>query len=225
MIIIDTLFLTVVNRGKADAVLRKAKECGATSGTIFLGEGTVQSRFLELIGLTEIHKEVLMISATNKLSDKLHETIGETFQFHKRNKGIAFSVPFKRWQLKEEDNEEEAYLSHVTTAYCCIITIVDKGRGKDCIIAARAAGARGGTLIHGHGAGVPTDFYFPLLIEPQKDTVMIVAAIDKAPSIRERIFHDLDLDKPGHGIVFTLPVTKTSGLFENRSEERKGVTA
>ena len=225
MIIIDTLFFTVINRGKADSVLRKAKECGATSGTIFLGEGTVQSRFLELIGLTEIHKEILMISATNELSDKLHETIGEAFQFHKKNKGIAFSVPFMQWELHDDSDEEEANLSDVTTPYCCIITIVDKGRSKDCIASARAAGARGGTLIHGHGAGVPTDYYFPLVIEPQKDTVMIVTTTDKAPSIRERIFHDLELDKPGNGIVFTLPVTKTSGLYENRTEERKGVTA
>jgi len=225
VIIIDTLFFIIVNRGKADAALRKAKECGATSGTIFLGKGTVQSRFLEIIGLTEIHKEVLMISASNELGDKLHETIGEVFQFHKRNKGIAFSVPFKRWELQDEGKEPEPYLSDVTTPYCCIFTIVDKGRGKDCISSARAAGARGGTLIHGHGAGVPTDFYFPLFIEPQKDTVMVVTATDKAPSIRERIFHDLELDKPGNGIVFTLPVTKTSGLFENRSDERKGVTA
>lgn len=225
MIIIDTLFFTIINRGKAEDVLRKAKECGATSGTIFLGKGTIQSRLLEIIGLTEIHKEVLMISATNELNDKLHETISENFQFHKRNKGIAFSIPFKRWTLDNVIEDEEAYLSDVTTPYCCIFTIVDKGRSKDCITAARAAGARGGTIIHGHGAGVPTDFYFPLVIEPQKDTVMIVAATDKAPSIRERIFHDLELDKTGNGIIFTLPVTKTSGLFENRTEERKGVTA
>ena len=227
MIIIDTLFFTIVNRGKANAVLRKAKECGASNGTIFLGEGTAQSKFLEIIGLTEIHKEILMIPASNELNDRLHETLSEHFQFHKRSKGIAFSVPFKRWELQdsEEDQKEDTYMDGVTTPYCCIFTIVDKGRSNDCITSARAAGARGGTVIHGHGAGVPTDFYFPLVIEPRKDTIMIVSTIDKAPSIREKIFNDLELDKPGNGIVFTLPVTKTSGLIENRSEERKGVTA
>ncbi len=101
---------------------------------------------------------------------------------------------------------------------------MDKGRGKDCIKAARAAGARGGTIVRGHGAGVPADSYYPLAIEPQKDTVIVVTRKNKAASIRERIFSDLELDKPGNGIIFTLPVSNTSGLYEKRAEEREGGT-
>ena len=87
--------------------------------------------------------------------------------------------------------------------------------------AARAAGARGGTLIHGRGAGVPTDFYYPLLIEPQKETVLIISPKDQAPSIREKIYSDLELNKPGQGIIFTLPVGRTVASLK-RSEEHKG---
>jgi len=101
---------------------------------------------------------------------------------------------------------------------------MDKGRSKECIKSARAAGAKGGTLIHGRGAGIPTDFYFPLVIEPQKDIVMIITTKDKLSTIRERIFSDLELGKAGHGIIFTLPISRTSGLIENRSEEIKGGT-
>ena len=94
MIAIHTLFFTIVNRGKANAILRKAKECGAKGGTILLGEGTVTSKLLDAVGVTETHKEILMISASDELDAKLHETISETFNFSKRNRGIAFSVPF-----------------------------------------------------------------------------------------------------------------------------------
>lgn len=222
---IETLFFTIVNRGKANAVLRKAKECGATGGTILLGEGTVQSRFLEIIGITETRKEILMIPASGELDFKLHETLSQTFEFSKRNKGIAFSVPFKRWTLDCSEQEHNISIDDDRFTYCCIFTIVDKGRSKDCIRVAQAAGARGGTLAHGHGAGVPTDFYYPLVIEPQKDTVMLITQKDKAASIRERIFSDLKLGKPGNGIIFTLPVSRASGLFEHRSEEGKGGTS
>lgn len=215
------MFFTIVNRGKANAVLRKAKECGATGGTILLGEGAISSKLLDMIGVTEIHKEVLMISASDELDAKLHETINDTFNFSKRNKGIAFSVTFKNWTLEDPD-ENHISLDDDNFSYCCIFTIVDKGRSQDCMAAARAAGARGGTLIHGRGAGVPTDYYYPLLIEPQKETVIIISPKDKAPSIREKIYSDLELNKPGNGIIFTLPVGRTSGLFENRSEELKG---
>ena len=222
---IETLFFTIVNRGKANAVLRKAKECGARSGTILLGEGTVQSKLLELIGMNEIRKEILMIPASGELDATLHEILSDSFNFSKRNKGIAFSIPFKRWTLASSDQEHNISIDDDRFPNCCIFTIVDKGRSKDCITAARAAGARGGTVIRGHGAGVPADSYYPLAIEPQKDTVLIITGKEKAASIRERIFSDLELDKPGNGIIFTLPVSNTSGLIENRTEERKGGTS
>jgi nitrogen regulatory protein PII len=225
VIIIDTIFFTIVNRGKANAVLRKAKECGATGGTILLGEGTIQSKLLDFLGLTEIRKEILMIPASGELDANLHEQLSETFKFSKRNKGIAFSVPFKRWTLEASEQEHNISIDDDRFTHCCIFTIVDKGRGKDCITAARAAGARGGTLIHGHGAGIPVDSYYPLAIEPQKDTILVITKKEKAASIRKRIFSDLELDKPGNGIIFTLPVSNTSGLFENKVEERKGGTS
>lgn len=214
-----------MNRGKANAVLRRAKECGATTGTILLGQGTVQSKLLDFLGLNETHKEILMIPASGGLDTRLHDILSDTFKLSKRNKGIAFSVPFKRWTADTCEQEHNISLEDERFTHYCLITIVEKGRSRDCILAARAAGARGGTVIRGHGAGVPADSYFPLAIEPQKDTVLIVAKKDKTAAIREKIFIDLELDKPGNGIIFTLPVSNTSGLYENRSEERKGGTS
>ena len=225
VLIIDTLFFTIVSRGKANGVLHKAKDHGATGGTIFLGEGTVQSKLLEKVGLTEIHKEILMISTTDALSDTLHNAISEAFALSKLNHGIAFSIPFKRHLLHTTSQEPSGESEGSDYPYFCIMTIIDKGRSRECVKAARAAGARGGTLIHGHGAGIPTDFYFPLVIEPQKDIVLHITPKDKADAVRERIITDLDLQKAGKGILFTLPVTRASGLFENRSDERKGVTS
>ncbi len=225
MINIETLFFTIVNRGKANAVLRKAKECGATGGTILLGEGTVQSKLLDIMGMTETRKEILMIPASGELDANLHEILSDSFNLSKRNKGIAFSIPFKRWTAENSDQEHNISIDDDRFPNCCIFTIVDKGRSKDCIKAARAAGAHGGTVIRGHGAGVPADSYYPLAIEPQKDTVIVITRKNKARSIRERIFSDLELDKPGNGIIFTLPISNTSGLYENRTEERKGGTS
>jgi len=222
VIAIDTLFFVIVSRGKANAVLRKAKDCGATGGTIFLGEGTIQNKLPNKLGLVEMHKEILIIYSTNELCDKLHEELNEEFMFCKRNKGIAFSIPFKRWPL-QPGKEKENPPDDMDAPFYCIITIVDKGRSNDCIKASRAAGARGGTLIHGRGAGIPADFYFPLVIEPQKDIILIVTPKDKAAAIKERIFFDLELGKPGNGIIFTLPVSRATGLYENRSEECREV--
>ncbi len=216
MAVLGVLFFVVVNRGKANAVLHKAQECGASGGTIFLGEGTVQSRLFEKLGLAKTQKEILVMSCSGQQCETLHNVISDTFVFSKKNKGIAFSIPFKPRRPQAEDSEYQHPAMGSFDEYC-IMTIVDKGRSKECIKAARTAGARGATLFHGRGAGVPTDFYFPLVIEPQKDIVMIVTTKDKVNPIRERIFGELNLEQAGNGIIFVLPVIKTSGIHHDVS--------
>ena len=207
----------MVNRGKANEVLSKAQECGAAGGTIFLGEGTVQSnKLLDILGLNEVQKEIIMIETTEEICSDLQDKLSEHFMFYKKNKGIVFSVPFVRWELKTNDEEKREIHRDFNSTHFCIMTIVDKGRNKDCIKAAKAAGAKGGTIMHGHGAGVPTDYYFPLIIEPQKDVVMILTAKDNAAAIKDRIIAELELYKKGNGIIFMLPVIKMSGLIENK---------
>lgn len=210
---IDIMFFAIVGRGKANAVLKRAQEVGAAGGTIFLGEGTAQSKLLDTIGINEVQKEILMISSSKELDDELHRLVLEEFSFSKKNKGIAFSIPFRRCQLNKDGDVQNNSEDKFETSQLCIFTIIDKGKSKACLDAARASGARGGTIVHGRGAGIPTDFYFPIVIEPQKEIMMIITAKDKADQIRKGIFTALELDKPGHGIIFTLPVTRATGLF------------
>lgn len=205
-----------MNRGKANEVLNKAKECGATGGTIFSGEGSVKSnKLLEILGLNETQKEILMIATTEEICNDLQEKLSEAFMFSKKNKGITFSIPFMRWKLKSNEEERKIHRNFNASHYC-VMTIVDKGKSKECIKAAKAAGARGGTIMHGHGAGVPENYYFPLVIEPKKDIVMVLTEKDKVTKIKSRIIADLELDKEGNGIIFILPVIKMIGLVEGK---------
>ena len=154
-----------------------------------------------------------MVSIDAKLNEDLHKMIQDHFEIEKKGRGIAFSIPFKRWQA---DNRVEQSPNTTSVKHHCIMTIVDRGKSGDCIKAARLAGSRGGTVIHGHGAGVPVNYYYPLAIEPQKDVVMVLASNDELNPVRERIYKDLELDKPGNGIIFVLPVSHISGLLKRR---------
>ena len=225
MLAIDTLFFIITRRGEANTVLKKAQECGATGGTIFFGEDIVQSKLLEIFGQNVIHKEILMISSSDELCKKLHETLSKEFISGKKDKGKAFSIPFKHWQLQtseqEQKNPPKQEKKNVHFSHFCIVTIVDKGRGKACIKAAKAAGARDGTLVHGRGAGIPANFCFPLVIEPQKDLVMIISSKNKVTHIKEKIYSDLHLERVGTGIIFTLPVSRISDFSENTPKPKK----
>jgi hypothetical protein len=211
---IERLFFSVVERGKANAVLRKAKEIGVTAATIFLGRSLIQNTLLEKLGLLATHKEILVIPITSEHYGAIDETFKQPSGLFKKDRSLTFSIPFRRWQQAGPPEADQATAADDFT-YFGIFTIVDRGRSLACARAARAAGAKDALLIHGRGAGVPVDFYFPLVIEPQKDIVLVITTKEKAPQVKERISQELELEKVGHGILFTLPVIKPHGLSEN----------
>ena len=208
------IYVAIVNRGKAEAVMKTAKSLGIQEGTILLGEGTIRSKVLESLGLNQTQKEVVMLPVTTPQDELLHREISEKFSFHKRNKGIGFSIPFQHWTK----NSTHFGLEDDFFEYSLVMTIVEKGKSGDVIKAARRAKARGGTIVHGRGAGVPKEYYFPIQVEPQKDTVLIVVQNDKKEEVENAIVQMIDQETGG--IVFSLPIVSTSGIFEERIEER-----
>ena len=207
------LFFAIVDRGKANDLLHSAQKIGARGGTIFLGEGTMQSKWLDRFGINRTQKEVLLMAVPGGLNEALFTMLREEFKLHKRYKGIAFAVPY--WQFDPENiAESTAFDRREDASYICLMTVLKRGLGTECMRFARAAGANGGTIMHARGAGVPQDFYFPLVIEPQKELVLILTPRETAPAIRDAIYTGMKLEKAGSGILFALPVLSTIGLYD-----------
>ena len=183
---------------------------GATGGTIFLAEGSLSPRFFRHRQRKLKQLELLMINADGKLNGLLHTMIKSS---PNKEQIVAFSIPFK--ELSQFDSsiiETDKITNH------CIITIVDKGKGEKCIEAAISLGARDFLVTHGRGAGVPVDFYFPLAIEPEKEVVIILGSKEKTPLLISKITEELELEKVGNGIIFSLPVYERTNFTtkENR---------
>ncbi|HHU87836.1 MAG TPA: hypothetical protein GXZ38_00550 [Spirochaetales bacterium] len=208
--LIKTLFFVIVDRGKGNTVLHQLEVLGGSGGTIFYGEGTSHTKQVKRSDAAPSRKEIVMVSAPSSLQGELHKLVQESFTIERKGHGIAFSVPFVEWTPSSKKR------SSIKASHHCIFAIVNRGSGGECIKAARLAGARGGTVIHGHGAGVPVNYYFPLAIEPQKDVVMVLAASEEVSPIRESIYTALELGKPGNGFLFVLPVTQISGFLKRR---------
>ena len=213
-----SLFFVIVNRGKANGLLRKSQGMGAKGGTVLLGKGTMQSRIFDILGINQTQKEILLMAVPDHASQGVYSLLKEEFKMHKRFKGIAFSVPFRAW-TKETKEPQSSSNRHLNPHYVCVMAVVEKGKADDCMAAAKTAGAYGGTIIAARGAGVMQDFYVPLLMEPQKEIVLIVLPQATAVMVREAIFSKLELDKGSSGVVFLLPVLDTIGLYEERKQE------
>ena len=94
-----------------------------------------------------------------------------------------------------------------------VVAIVNQGFGDSVMDAARACGARGGTIINARGtARQEAEKKFDILIHPEKEIVLILARNDIKDNILHAIYKEVGLDTPGQGIAFSTPVDDAIGL-------------
>ncbi|HCU08045.1 MAG TPA: transcriptional regulator [Clostridiales bacterium] len=211
------LIYAIVSDGMGSKVLRTAKECGVTGGTILLGRGTICNPILEKLALSDVYKEIVMMVARREQVRAALETLNKTYKLHKRNHGIAYSIPVYgicgSSTCRCDQPDEKGGLEE--TMYQSIIIIVDKGKAEAVVEAATQAGARGATIINARGSGVhETSKVFSMEIEPEKEIVLMITGKDQTESIVDSIRADFEIDDPGKGIIFVQNVSKAYGLTE-----------
>ncbi|GHT29015.1 P-II family regulatory protein [Planctomycetales bacterium] len=96
-----------------------------------------------------------------------------------------------------------------------IVTIVNKGKGEQVAQTACNAGARGGTVIPGHGLAVK--LMLGISIEPEKEIVLTVINEEQVQTIQEAILKEIDLTQPNKGISFVVPLDSVIGIAKSEN--------
>lgn len=211
------LFCSIMDFGKGSKVLKLSKKLGAVGGTIFLGKGTVENELLNILGLLEIRKEIFITIIHEDLEESFYSEMSKKFSLDKPGHGIAFSMSLKDCIVIRESkclaNTEKKDVKSVD--YEAIFVIVDKGLSDRVLDSAKSAGSKGGTVIHGRGSGIEEkEKIFNIEIEPEKDIILILSKEEQVKEIVDAIKENLNICKPGAGIIFVLDVNKTLGLYE-----------
>lgn len=210
------LICVIVNYGIGSKVIKIAKGHGVSGGTAFIGKGTIKNRLLELLDLTEISKEIIVMAAEKKTAYEALEVLNKELKLEKPNHGIAFSFPIKDLlgiSCYEHSGIKESR-GEGNSMYDAIFTIVDKGKAEEVIEAATKAGSKGGTIINARGSGIhETSMLFKMAIEPEKEMVLVLSENKLTETIVASIREDLQINEPGKGIMFILNVNKAYGLY------------
>jgi len=209
------LVFVIVNYGLGSKIIKIAKQNGVSGGTIFLGKGTSNSHILKLLDLTDIRKEIVLFIAEKQIAEKAVQELNRKYEFQKPDHGIAFTISVNRIigarncvssEVRESGGEKNSM-------HNAIFVVVDRGNAEKVLEAATVAGSRGGTIINARGSGIHENCkLFSMLIEPEKEIVLILAETEFTEAIAASIREKMDIDKPGKGIMFILDVNKTYGL-------------
>ncbi len=84
--------IAVVERGKADRIVDRAKKAGAKGATILYGRGTGQSEALEFFNIhIEASKEIILILSEVNEYKPIYDAIVEAGRLNEPGTGIIFT--------------------------------------------------------------------------------------------------------------------------------------
>lgn len=86
--------VVIIERGKANAVVKKAAEAGAKGATIAYGRGSGEQTFSFFRSLQiEPSKEIILIITTDAKLRTIYDVVVEAGRVNQQGKGVAFTFP------------------------------------------------------------------------------------------------------------------------------------
>lgn len=197
------------------------------------GYGSAESEWLDLMGLGENKKTVMISIMQGEKVPLLYKRLDREMNLKRAGTGIAFSIPLKSLSAAitkmctaeinvNSTNSTKENDMVAETPYELIVTIVTRGYFDVVKDAARSAGARGGTLIHGLGiGGEEAAKFLGIHIQPEKDVILIVARAEDKQAVMKRIIEDAGILKESRGVCFSLPVETAFGLADTLLDDEE----
>ena len=106
--------------------------------------------------------------------------------------------------------------------FSLIVTIVRKGWGETVLEASVKAGAQGGTVLFGRGAGIrEQEKILGIPIEPEEEIVLTVVYSDQVEAILREIVRAAELNEPGKGLAFVVPIDKVVGVVHSEDKRSR----
>ncbi|MDR1509154.1 MAG: hypothetical protein LBS53_05910 [Synergistaceae bacterium] len=190
---------------------------------ITLGEGTAGSDILALLGLNSVDKSLICCLIPDAVSISLLRLISDRIHLSKPGRGIAFIMPLTgvssaALQLIEKDfenkgDDEKMENGKSVSKYDMILAIINQGHLDALMTAAKAAGARGGTVLHGRKfASEGEGKFFGIAPQLEKDIVAILTKHDMKNDIMRALAQACGMNTEAQGVVISLPVDEIDGL-------------
>ncbi|MBQ2823482.1 MAG: hypothetical protein IJF18_02785 [Oscillospiraceae bacterium] len=180
--------------------------------------GSADSEMLDYLGLGDNKKVTAFSFVSDDKVMHLYEIFNNRLSLTEAGKGIAFTIPLTgasgtAFALNGTKPEKEETTEMTEAKYELIVTIVNRGGFEAVKEAAKAAGARGGTLIHGLGlGGEEAAKFLGISIQPEKDIVLIVVGKNDREQVMQNILDAAGILTENRGICFSLPVDSALGL-------------
>lgn len=181
--------------------------------------GTAVRSMLDILGIESNEKRVVMTIANTEQTKRLVEEQKRRLFIGVPGHGIVVAVPIKsigggKTVAFLNGNQQPAkYTPELNYSYELIVAIANEGRTDQVMNAARAAGAAGGTVLHGKGTGSEnTEKFYNVSIASEKEVILIVAKTEQKAGIMKAILEKAGPASEAGTIAFSLPTSEVAGF-------------
>ena len=211
--------ISVVNPGAMDRVCEIAAALDLPQTVTLLGHGTAVQSMLDLLGIESTEKRVIMTVANPEKTRKFIKEMRRQVYIGIPGHGIIMAVPIKSVgggktlaYLNNGEQQPARYTPELSNRYELIVIVANEGRTDQVMNAARAAGATGGTVLHGKGTGSQNIKFYNVSIAAEKEVILMVAQNDRKAAIMQSVLHHAGPDSEAGAILFSLPVSEVAGF-------------
>ena len=217
------LLVSIVERGKAALLIRHYQSFQLSQHLQAAGRGTAASHLLDTLGFGTAERDVVLTLGPRQAMARLMAQLKDQDRSQLGARGIAFSLPLSGMSAvlalalsrpetagsarEGEENMEEK------NPHSLILVAVNQGYTDAVMDTARAAGARGGTVIRARWTGGDeVEQFVGITVQGEKELLAIVAPDRDRPAIMEGIQQTHGLGSSAQAMVISLPIQETARL-------------
>ncbi len=213
------MLITILERGKGHKLKRFMDRHKLSFHMEFPGVGTATSEMLDVLGLNNKEKDIIISFGTKRAVASLTGAIDAGLWEISRSRGLMMQLPLtavnnlvsaaliqnaEEFDVPENEEKMKNEFDH-----SLLLIAVKQGFTENVMQTARKAGAAGGTVIRSRMMG--TEHFeenFGITIDPEKEILAILAPNSLRDAILEAVNTAHGLRTPAQAVLCALPVDR-----------------
>ena len=219
--------ISIINPDSLSILMDLCNQLDLPLSITMAGRGTAVQSMLDLLGIESNERRIVFTVASEEKTKKLIQAQKRHMHIGVPGHGIVIAVPIKSVgggktvAFLNGETDNAAYTPSLNYAHELIVAVSQCTNSLPLSVIWRAAGARGGTVLHGKGTGANgAPKFYNITIAQEKEMILIVAAASQKTAIMQSILKKAGPDSKAGTIVFSLPTTQVAGfaLLDNQDE-------
>ena len=213
------LIISFIERGQGNGLAKFYAEHHVSFNYHSVGIGTASSDLLDVLGIGSSEKDVILSLAARENAERLMDRLSDNLR-NIREKGIVFTVPLTGLnnvvatvlERQVEGVRTGGNIMDANVANSLILVMVNQGNTDEVMNTARAAGARGGTIIRSRFSGPEEVVGLENMIAEEKEIIAMVVPTDKRNAIMDTINKKHGIKTEAGAVILSMGIDRIAKL-------------